>query len=220
VKFFQRKKVTHQRQAPPRPPERRARGHVPDDGGHRGSAAARARGDPEPQSCVKHPRRQQVLCRAAGQRRVQRREREEGAEVLAHQHGVEAHDRDRRGLQGADRNEGRVRHVEPRGQPPREHAGEAMDRQEVDDEGVPPPRRHHVEVGQRERRGPAEGARLRFSFFRCWWWRRWWDRRGSETKRGEGTALCVFSSSSRAPRALELSSSSPSPNLSLSLLSP
>ena len=80
--------------------------------------------------------------------------------MLAHQHGVEAHDGNRRRLERADRDEWRVRHVEAWRQSPGEDAREAVDREQVDDEGVPAPGSNHVEVGQGQGSCPAEGAGL------------------------------------------------------------
>ena len=80
--------------------------------------------------------------------------------MLRHEHRVEADDGDGGGFQGADDDEGRVRDVQARSQPPRDHAGEAVDGEQVDDERVAAPGGDHVEVRERERGGPRQGPRF------------------------------------------------------------
>ena len=119
---------------------------------------------------------------------MQRSKRQKASEMLAHQHRVEPDHGDRRGLERADRDERGVSDVEPRGQATGKDAREAVDRQQVDDEGVPAPGRYHVEIGQRQRSGPAEGASLLFVLF--WWW--WlWDSEKEKSETSFGTRVIL-----------------------------
>ena len=146
-----------QAQRPPRPPKRGGRGHVGRDGGDDTHRADRAHGDAEADGGVIGAGGEEGAGRARGQGGVQRGKRHKRAKVFRHQDSVEADDGDGGGLQGADDDEGSVRDVQAWRQTPRHNTGQRVNRQQVDDERVPPPRRHHVEVGQAEGSGPGEG---------------------------------------------------------------
>ena len=70
---------------------------------------------------------------------VQHQEGKEGPKVLRHQDGIEAHDGDGSRLNGPQDDEGSKGHIQARVEAPQEHTGQAVNGQQVDDEGVAAP---------------------------------------------------------------------------------
>ncbi len=70
---------------------------------------------------------------------MQHQEGKEGPKVLRHQDGVEAHDGDGSCLNGPQDDEGGKGHIHARVEAPKEHTGQTVNGQQVDDEGVASP---------------------------------------------------------------------------------
>lgn len=67
---------------------------------------------------------------------------QEAAKVLGHEHSVEAHNWDAGGLDGAQHDEGGIGNIQAAVHAAQEDAGQAVDGEQVDDEGVASPRCH------------------------------------------------------------------------------
>ena len=96
---------------------------------------------------------------------------QKAAKMFRHQHGIEAHNRYASSLNGAQHNEWGVGNIQPAVHATQEDAGQAMNGQQVDDEGVASPRRHleqsHTAVTRHAKHFHITKRQGRFCFDVC-----------------------------------------------------